>query len=130
MSLSGRVSVTAHRSAALAYRARDRGDRDTGRQTRANQQPAAVPRPLRIFAREDVDRRRRGRFKSVKAAASLAIYVLAGEDPQAPRYSSRLLVRTSLPAGIAISATTRAIRESGAPMSVTEARPLSDIVSV
>jgi predicted permease len=69
------------------------------------------------------------RFKSVEAAASPAIYVLAGEDPQAPRYSSRLLVRTNLPAGVAISAITRAIRESGAPMTVTETRPLSDIVS-
>jgi putative ABC transport system permease protein len=38
------------------------------------------------------------------------------------------MVRTSLPPGVAISTITRAIRESSAPMTVTEARPLSDIV--
>jgi hypothetical protein len=68
------------------------------------------------------------RFKSVETTSSPAIYFLSGEDAQAPRFSSRLLVRTTLPPGIAISTITRAIRESSAPMGVTEAGPLGDIV--
>jgi predicted permease len=68
------------------------------------------------------------RFKSVETTTSPAIYLLSGEDAQAPRFRSRLLVRTTLPPGIAISTITRAIRESSAPMGVTEAGPLSDIV--
>jgi len=68
------------------------------------------------------------RFKSVETTASPALYMLSGEDAQAPRFSSRLMVRTNLPAGVAIATVTRAIRESSAPMGVTEGRPLGDIV--
>ena len=68
------------------------------------------------------------RFRSVETETSPAIYVLSGEDAQAPRFSTRLLVRTTLPPGVAISAVTRAIRESSVPMSVTETRALSEIV--
>jgi putative ABC transport system permease protein len=68
------------------------------------------------------------RFRSVEAASSPAIYFLAGEDAQAPRFSSTLLVRTSVPAGVALATITRAIRESSAPMTVTDARALGDIV--
>lgn len=69
------------------------------------------------------------RFRSVDAAASPAVYVVAGENPYAPRYTATLLVRTNAAPGVAISSVTRAIRESGAPVGVSEARPLTSIVS-
>jgi putative ABC transport system permease protein len=68
------------------------------------------------------------RFRSVEAASSPAIYLLAGEDARAPRFSSTLLVRTTLPPGVAISTITRTIRESTVPMTITETRALSEIV--
>jgi hypothetical protein len=68
------------------------------------------------------------RFRSVEAASSPAIYLLAGEDAQAPRFSSTLLVRTTLPPGVAISTITRTIRESTVPMTITETRALIEIV--
>ena len=68
------------------------------------------------------------RFRSVDAASTPAIYLLAGEDAGAPRFNSMLYVRSTAPPGAAISAVTRAIRESGAPVGISEARPLAAIV--
>jgi len=69
------------------------------------------------------------RFASVDAVESPAIYLLAGENTDLPRYTATLLVRTSLPPGAAIAGVTRTIRETGAPAGVSDARPLSSIVS-
>lgn len=68
------------------------------------------------------------RFRSVDAASTPAIYLLAGEDTGAPRFGSTLFVRSTAPPGSAISAVARAIRESGAPVGISEARPLVAIV--
>ena len=68
------------------------------------------------------------RFRSVDAASTPAIYLLAGEDTGTPRFGSTLFARSTAPAGSAISAVTRAIRESGAPVGISEARPLVAIV--
>ena len=69
------------------------------------------------------------RFRSVDAAASPAIYLIRGENRGAPRYTATLFVRTTAAPGVAISAITRAIRESSAPVGVSEARPLTGIVN-
>ena len=68
------------------------------------------------------------RFRSVEVATSPAMYLLTGEDADAPRLSMILLVRTSAPSGTAISAITRAVREGGVPMSVSDGRQLTDVV--
>jgi putative ABC transport system permease protein len=68
------------------------------------------------------------RFRSVDAADTPAIYLLAGETVGAPRYTATLYVRSNAPPGVAISSITRTIRESGAPVGISEARPLTSIV--
>ncbi|HEX6048277.1 MAG TPA: FtsX-like permease family protein, partial [Gemmatimonadaceae bacterium] len=68
------------------------------------------------------------RFRSVDAADTPAIYLLAGENVGAPRYTATLFVRSNAAPGIAISSITRTIRESGAPVGISEARPLTSIV--
>ena len=68
------------------------------------------------------------RFRSVDAADTPALYRIVGEDVTAPRLTSTLLVRTSTPTGVAISSVTRALRESGAPLGVSDAQPLTNVV--
>jgi predicted permease len=68
------------------------------------------------------------RFRSVDAAETPALYRIVGEDVRASRLTSTLFVRTSSPTGIAISSVTRALRESGAPLGVSDAQPLVNVV--
>jgi putative ABC transport system permease protein len=68
------------------------------------------------------------RFRSVEVASSPAVYFLSGENPQSPRLNQRLFVRTSTGTGVAIAVLTRAIRDGGVPVGLSNARPLTDIV--
>ena len=68
------------------------------------------------------------RFRSVEAATLPALYFLSGEDPQAPRLNRTLFVRSTTPTGAVTSAITRAVREGGVPIGVSNARQLIDIV--
>jgi ABC-type antimicrobial peptide transport system permease subunit len=54
--------------------------------------------------------------------------VISGENLTAPRFTSTLFVRTASPTGVAISAIMRAMRESGAPVGVSDAQPLTNVV--
>jgi predicted permease len=68
------------------------------------------------------------RFRSVDAAISPALYTLAGEDPRAPRLNATLFVRASTASGGVISAITRAVRDGGVPLGISNVRQLTDIV--
>lgn len=68
------------------------------------------------------------RFKSVEGAASPAIYMLAGENAQAPRLHTMLFVRSTMPSEAAIAIVARAIRESTTPISIANARSLSSVI--
>ena len=68
------------------------------------------------------------RFRSVDAASSAALYVLAGEDARAPRFNSVLFVRMTGATGARTSAITLAVREGAVPMGISDARQLNDVV--
>jgi putative ABC transport system permease protein len=81
------------------------------------------PRPMEVVGVvHDV------RFTSVEAASSPAIYVLAGEDANAPRLNTMLFVRTTLAPEAALQAIGRAVRANATPLSIATAERVVDIV--
>ena len=82
-----------------------------------------APRPMEVVGVvHDV------RFTSVEAAASPAVYVLAGEDAQSPRLNTMLFVRTTLPPPAALQAIGRTVRANSTPLSIAKAERVADIV--
>jgi hypothetical protein len=68
------------------------------------------------------------RFKAVEAGASPALYLVGGEDPDAPRLNRMLFVRASMPTAVAVVAIDRAIRATSTAISVSDARSVADLV--
>jgi len=68
------------------------------------------------------------RFKSVESASSAAIYFLSGENAGAPRLNTRLFVRSSVTSDVATAAVRKAIQEAATPMSIADARSLTELV--
>jgi predicted permease len=82
-----------------------------------------APRPMEVVGVvHDV------RFTSVEAAASPAVYVLAGEDARSPRLNTMLFVRTTLAPEAALQAIARTVRADNAPLSIAKAERVVDIV--
>ena len=69
------------------------------------------------------------RFRSVDAAASPAVYTLAGEDAHAPRFTTTLFMRTRMTGTATAATVANEIRSSEAPMSVAGVRTMTEIVS-
>lgn len=69
------------------------------------------------------------RFRSVDAASTAAIYSLAGEDPSSGHFKTTLLVRSRMASGVAAAVVAREIRSAEAPMSMSAARAMSDVVA-